>query len=582
MATRYGFIFFVWIFICPLISMAQEQRTRWEIVQVDSSNTNKYNRYFKKKDFFDSKEDVLKGIRSLSDKCLSNGFLSFSIDSTVFSEYSATSYLFLGENYRWGKISSTQIEAEIIERSGLQPQKWKNKIISPQKMNALFNSLLNWCENNGYPFAEVKLDSLKVIENCISGVLVLNKNEMIRFDSIVVKGKPIVNDNYLHSTLGIKEGDLYRQKEVALIEKRLKELPFIEETEPYTIDYSSSKTKLTLFLKRKKASQINGILGFLPDDAGKLTFTGEAKIKLVNSLKRGESVEFNWRSLQKNTQDLKGVFSMPYLLNTPFGIEALIKFYKKDTLFSEVNQRLGFLYMLGRNNYLKAYGGQNLSTVQSSSVYGAMEKLPEMMSLSTLQYGINFKKQELDYTLNPRRGFSLDVSLGAGKRKIKSQPGVVINNLDSLNKLNQVYHAEVDADIYIPVFSKTTINIGNQTLWRESPLIFTNELYRFGGLKTMRGFNEETLFASFYSVFSAEWRYLFEENSNAYLFFDAAYYEDKSGGKFKSDTPMSFGGGVNFETKAGIFSLNYALGKQLNNPFLLQTGKIHFGFVNYF
>jgi hypothetical protein len=41
--------------------------------------------------------------------------------------------------------------------------------------------------------------------------------------------------------------------------------------------------------------------------------------------------------------------------------------------------------------------------------------------------------------------------------------------------------------------------------------------------------------------------------------------------------PFGFGAGIAFTTKAGLFYLSYALGKQLDNPISFKTGKIHFG-----
>ena len=63
---------------------------------------------------------------------------------------------------------------------------------------------------------------------------------------------------------------------------------------------------------------------------------------------------------------------------------------------------------------------------------------------------------------------------------------------------------------------------------------------------------------------------------------DGAWYENASVNTYFNDMPYSFGAGISFETKAGIFSLNYALGKQFSNPIDLRSGKIHFGIVNQF
>jgi hypothetical protein len=45
---------------------------------------------------------------------------------------------------------------------------------------------------------------------------------------------------------------------------------------------------------------------------------------------------------------------------------------------------------------------------------------------------------------------------------------------------------------------------------------------------------------------------------------------------------LGFGAGLTFETKAGIFGLSYAVGKQNSNPLDFRSSKIHFGYVNIF
>jgi hypothetical protein len=63
---------------------------------------------------------------------------------------------------------------------------------------------------------------------------------------------------------------------------------------------------------------------------------------------------------------------------------------------------------------------------------------------------------------------------------------------------------------------------------------------------------------------------------------DIAWLVPHQANKRIIDRPLSFGAGISFETKAGIFNLTYALGKQLNNPIILRAAKIHFGIVSLF
>jgi hemolysin activation/secretion protein len=114
-----------------------------------------------------------------------------------------------------------------------------------------------------------------------------------------------------------------------------------------------------------------------------------------------------------------------------------------------------------------------------------------------------------------------------------------------------------------------------------APEIYQNELFRFGGLNSLRGFNEEELFASTRVVGTLEYRFLLDRNSNVFVFYDQAFYENNAA-IYSKDNPLGFGAGLSFGTNLGIFSISYALGKQQGNPILMRNGKIHFGYIAYF
>ena len=107
-------------------------------------------------------------------------------------------------------------------------------------------------------------------------------------------------------------------------------------------------------------------------------------------------------------------------------------------------------------------------------------------------------------------------------------------------------------------------------------------MYRFGGLKTLRGFDEASLLASTYGIGKIEYRFILETNSYLLLFFNQAWFENKGRETPVSDTPYGFGAGITFDTKLGIFSFTYALGSQQDSPIEFRAAKIHFGLVNYF
>lgn len=126
------------------------------------------------------------------------------------------------------------------------------------------------------------------------------------------------------------------------------------------------------------------------------------------------------------------------------------------------------------------------------------------------------------------------------------------------------------------------MNLGTKSGIVYNDRLFTNELFRIGGLKSLRGFDEESIYASTFSIGKIEYRFLLEQNSFLFAFINGAYYENKSRNFNLKDTPFGFGAGMNFETRIGIMSISYALGKQFSNPVYFRNAKVHFGIVNYF
>jgi hemolysin activation/secretion protein len=176
----------------------------------------------------------------------------------------------------------------------------------------------------------------------------------------------------------------------------------------------------------------------------------------------------------------------------------------------------------------------------------------------------------------------LIVNASAGTKKIKRNAKINQEVYDKIKLNSTQYNGDFEASLFIPIAGRSTVKIGNSSGFVNGENTFQNELLRIGGLKTLRGFDEESIFTTSYSIFTLEYRFLLEQNSYIYLFGDGAWYENNNVKEYVNDTPIGFGAGISFETKAGIFSINYALGKQFNNPIQLRSGKIHFGIVNYF
>ncbi|MFN3916955.1 MAG: hypothetical protein ACK4K0_04350 [Flavobacteriales bacterium] len=515
---------------------------------------------------------------------IEKGYLEASFDSLKIATNTLSATLHCGESYTFAELNFDRETELLLAVAGVRNSQFRNFTLSPMKYRRLTEKIIEYYENHGYPFCSVKIDSIEKPDSKLKGKLIVNRGPRILVDSIVFKNEFKTNPQLITQHIDINVGSDYSEKTFANIGKKLKEVPYIQTLKPAEIEFHDSTVTLYLNIKDKAASLFNGVIGVLPDEAtGKINITGDIKLVLKNALRRGETIDLNWRSIAGGSQDLRTRFNYPYLFKTKFGLDGRFNLFKRDSTFLELDRRIGVQYLFKSNTYLQV-GFQNKESdiIRKVTVISA-NNLPNLLSSRSNSYALTFHTEKLDYIYNPLRGISIEITTAGGIKKFLLPADFDPTNLPSSIELttNQ-FLGNIDFAGYIQIATKSTIKLGIVGSANINPVIFSNEMARFGGLKTLRGFDEESLSATSFAISTLEVRYLLEENSNVFAFLDMAWYEQKLIDGYRNDTPYGFGGGVSFQTGAGIFSVTYALGSQQGNPIILRTGKIHFGFINYF
>ncbi len=521
----------------------------------------------------------------LKNDLVQQGYLASGIDS-VFKKDSlhqkAKIYFYLGEKYEWVQLHFTEVNKQLLQQSGYSEKDYTNKPINPTKLTKLIKNILLYYENNGYPFVQVSLNEIVISSNKISASLNIDKGPLIQIKSIQIKGDEEVDKKIVHTLVNIKEGDLFNQELIYNISSRIKETPFLEEIRSTEYEFTEEHCNIYLYIKNKNANSFNAIIGILPSDNSKINITGDARIKLLSTLHKGELLDINWRKLLPLTQNLNLHVNYPFLFNTNFGIDSKFDLYKKDTSYIDLNIGLGVIYQLSTSSQLTAYYNNRRSDLISTTPYQFLTQLPNFADVTITSYGILYKTSTLNYKFNPTKGLDFELNANAGSKKIRKNSGLNEIVYQGINLSSSNYRAEINVQYYIPIKRRSTLKTALNSGFIINESIFENELYRLGGNRTIRGFDEESIFASTYGIFTLEYRYLFEENSALFAFVEGAKMEKNMRNSYSNFDLYSFGAGINFQTKPGIFSVSYALGAVVGNPLLIRSAKIHFGFINYF
>lgn len=532
----------------------------------------------------------------------SKGYVIASLDSVFYDTASAKLVLFLGRQYKWAKINTTMTDQEILSAAGWSEKLFSGKPMDFMQVKTMQARMLNYLENNGYPFGKIFLDSLNLDKDSVTALLKIEKGPLYKIDSIRIFGEVKLSNNFLQRYLDIRNGNIYNKDKLLRIPQKILELPFVQESQPSNLSLLGTGSVLNLYLKQRKSSQVNALIGFLPNSdqsaTKKLLITGDINIHLRNAFGSGESIGLNWQQLQVKSPKLNIFYQHPYLFNSPVGLDFSFDMFRKDSSFLNINMNIGARYVLSASQSGKIFL-QNFQTIISQGGINdakviATHRLPDIADMSVSALGIEFEKNKTNYRYNPRRGYEVRLGGLAGTKKIKknneilelkdpTDPGFNFNKLyDTVKLKSYQLRLTVYAAKYFPIGKQGTLKTGINSGIFQSDNIFRNELFQIGGYKMLRGFGEESEYVSQFAIVTAEYRYLIGLNSYFFGFADGGWAGNTSRISKYSHTYFGTGLGMAFETKAGIFNLAWAVGKRDDTPFSLRQSKVHFGFVNYF
>ena len=501
------------------------------------------------------------------------GFVEANIDSSSQFSDSITFYLHIGKEYLWESISFINIPSEVTSSLSVKTRK-----INQTPFNAAFprkigHELLTFYENNGYPFSQINYDSILINDYGVKMQISLIKGPLIKIDSISIKGELKINPYYIYRTTGIKPEDVYNEKKIKNIPNSLKSVPFIKQSRDQQLYFTENLNILFLYLDPRKTNSFSGILGFQNDPStDKLMLTGDLKLDLNNVFKQGEWIRFNWNRFQTQSQKLDLIIGFPYIFKSPVGVEGSIDLFKQDSTFLDVSFEGGILFNFGMNSRLTF----SIASRQSNTLLTNSSSLQNLEDISITNYSIAINHYGYDYLFNPRRGFGGLIKVSIGNVKTPEESSEDQPLPDPIQ-----YQGIIDAKYFIPLFKKQTIGLMLKSGAIINDVIYDNEMFRLGGLRTIRGFNEASIYANQYAIFSFEYRYLYEKNANLKAFFDGAYVQNINSPQTVSYL-MGIGLGASIETKAGIFKIDYAMGKFENEPISFSNAKVHFGYLNTF
>src|SRR5699024_9038667 len=158
-------------------------------------------------------------------------------------------------------------------------------------------------------------------------------------DSIVIKGYEKFPKSFLKNYLRIKPRQLFNKTKLDQKTEALQDLRFAKSVRPPEVLFTKDKTTLYLYLEKENSNNFEGFLGFSTDEeTQRLKLDGDISLSLVNNLNYGEELDLHYKNNGDEQQEFNAGLKLPFLFNTPFGLNLKLNLFRQDSTYTTNNQ----------------------------------------------------------------------------------------------------------------------------------------------------------------------------------------------------------------------------------------------------
>ncbi len=417
----------------------------------------------------------------------------------------------------------------------------------------------------GNAFARLKLTNFeKNSDDNLSASLKVKNRDTRTIDSIIVKGYEKFPQAFIKHYAGVRTKKVFNKEKLIQQNENLNSLGFVSSIKPPEALFRKDSTMVYFYLEKQNNNLFDGILGFATDEeTQKLKFNGYLNLELNNNLNYGEQLLLNYKADGEEQVNFRAKVKLPYLFKTPFGLSGELKIFKRDSSFVTSEQELRTTYQINpKSTTYIGYRSNNSSNLLDEAIAGT--PIIDFKS-KYLIAGATYLKAQNRINFPIKTLLAFDGGIGSREQEGSTDSQIRLearaSNIFNLNYKNSIF-----------VQSITGALLSNSYL--------VNELFRFGGINSIRGFNENSIDASLYSLINTEYRYLFNEEVYIHSIIDVAYFENKT--LDLKQQLYSFGIGLGLRTKAGLFKFNIANGNSEDQNFDFSNTKIHISLTSKF
>ena len=435
----------------------------------------------------------------------------------------------------------------------------KDTLIIPFSESETFlNTTLKKLEVKGFSMAKVKLTNLQKKKGFLIADLDIALEKQRQLNDIVINGYDKFPEGHKKNIKRLYRNKVFNQQNLEKLYNDFEKYRFVKQTKYPEILFTKDSTKVYVYLEKAKSNTFDGYVGFTNDEQKKLVFSGYIDLILNNALNSGEKLSLYWKSDGQDQKTFNLGVELPYIFKSPLGLKVQLNIFKQDSTFQNTQTAIDLGYYFNYNTRLYlGYQSTESSDIQNVNT-ASLNDFENSFITSNFEF-VDFKNDDF---LFPEKT-NVNLKIGVGKRNANLQTD------------SQFFgNFTIKHNFYLN--NKNIISLKSQNYYLQSDSYIINELYRFGGINSIRGFNENSLQGNFFSSILTEYRYVLAPSIYVHTIMDYGYFHDKTSDVKGNLVGLGFGFGL--LTKNGLFNIVYANGSTKEQTAKLSNSIVHISF----
>ncbi len=503
---------------------------------------------------------------------------SWAPDSTLTFEQQVIR-MFHQEGYLYAKIDSQNTESQILyASSGNRARVGIVRLLGVSKMDSTqiripldegdwvtakalesaAESILDHYSRGGYVLAEVIIEAIIPRDSVQHDVMIrVREGGSSRLAAVVLQGAKRTQPTYVYHTSGLKSGQVLKNFDPKKMQDKLESTGIFSRVGlPELYRETDSSVVIHVPVEESPPGAFDLALGYERAEGGKGAVVGNGSLALRNLFGGARTLELTLNRAPGQLGYVLVHAETPLVFGLPLSLAGTFEGLQQDSTYGKRNYEARVGYWVDPSMQIFASVTREVTRpgLAGTEIVNGRQRVPVADALFV---GGGIQIRQVDHALSPTRGYLLSMHAEHGQKDSES----IVHQEDMPREQNRLRQRRLTAQgrVYIPLGRRNLIVAGGELMLVRGRQLDESDLFRIGGSRSLRGYDEHRFRVPFAVRTLVEYRYRLDSVTYGFGFMDVGYLDSDKGPQFSGEWYPGFGAGFQLSTAAGIINFTLAV-----------------------